>query len=83
MMNARKTSTFQIDGMSCASCVARVEKALLAVPGTTKASVNLANETVQVSYNDPVTDLIVVQALSDAGYPAVFEEAGDFSLLPG
>ncbi len=73
-MNARKTSTFQIDGMSCASCVARVEKALLAVPDITKAAVNLANETVQVSYNDPVTDLIVVQALSDAGYPAAFEE---------
>ncbi len=74
MMNAQITNTFQIEGMSCASCVGRVEKALLAVPEIAKASVNLANETVQVSYNGPATVMTIVQALSDAGYPAVSEE---------
>jgi Cu+-exporting ATPase len=74
MMNAQITNTYQVEGMSCASCVGRVEKALLAVPNVIKASVNLANETVRVSYNDPATDMTVVQALSDAGYPAVSEE---------
>ena len=33
-----------IEGMSCASCVARVERALRAVPGVAEASVNLATE---------------------------------------
>ncbi len=70
-MNTQSTSAFQIEGMSCASCVRRVEKALLAVPNITKAVVNLATETVQVSYDNPVTTVDVVKILSDTGYPAV------------
>jgi heavy metal translocating P-type ATPase len=73
-MNTPKINTFQIEGMSCASCVVRVEKALSAVPGVKNPSVNLANETVQVSYNDPATALTVTQALSDAGYPAAVQD---------
>ena len=38
-----------IEGMTCASCVARVEKALKAVPGVGSAEVNLATETATVS----------------------------------
>ncbi|MBM3566766.1 MAG: heavy-metal-associated domain-containing protein, partial [Alphaproteobacteria bacterium] len=34
--------TLAVGGMTCASCVSRVEKALLAVPGVEKAAVNLA-----------------------------------------
>ncbi|QEX86288.1 heavy-metal-associated domain-containing protein [Brucella melitensis] len=33
-----------VEGMSCASCVSKVEKALSGVPGVTRASVNLATE---------------------------------------
>ena len=39
----------QVEGMTCASCVARVEKALLKVPGVTQASVNLATEKATVT----------------------------------
>src|SRR5690554_4058343 len=38
------TYELDIDGMTCASCVGRAEKALLAVPGVTEATVNLATE---------------------------------------
>ncbi|MFN9390972.1 MAG: heavy metal translocating P-type ATPase, partial [Betaproteobacteria bacterium] len=38
----------RIEGMTCASCVSRVEKALLRVPGVTSASVNLATEQAEV-----------------------------------
>ena len=36
------TQTFEIEGLSCASCVGRAEKALASVPGVTSAQVNLA-----------------------------------------
>jgi len=73
-MNAHVTTSFQIEGMSCASCVGRVEKALSAIPGIADASVNLATETAQVSFEHTVDAQIVVETLEDAGYPAVTEE---------
>ena len=44
-----QSTVLQVEGMTCASCVGRVEKALLRVPGVTAASVNLATETAQVT----------------------------------
>ena len=44
----------QVAGMTCASCVMRVEKALKAVPGVTDASVNLATETASVQWRGQV-----------------------------
>ncbi|HCN88268.1 MAG TPA: hypothetical protein DIT28_03705, partial [Oxalobacteraceae bacterium] len=46
--NGSTDFTFNVSGMTCASCVARVEKALKNVPGVTQASVNLATEKAQV-----------------------------------
>src|SRR5512138_2972558 len=43
-----------IDGMTCASCVARVEKALARVPGVRSAAVNPATETAAVELAQPV-----------------------------
>ncbi|MDH4274124.1 MAG: heavy metal translocating P-type ATPase [Gammaproteobacteria bacterium] len=57
-----------IGGMSCAGCVASVEKALQAVPGVQAASVNFAEHTAQVTGNVAVVALI--QAVKDAGYDA-------------
>lgn len=59
-----------IEGMSCASCVSNVEKALNAVPGVTRASVNLATERahVELAGQVPVSDLI--KAVEKAGYEA-------------
>ncbi|EEA92334.1 copper-translocating P-type ATPase [Pseudovibrio sp. JE062] len=63
----------QIEGMNCASCVGRVEKALKSISGVINASVNLATESVQVNYDDSLTPKDVANALQEAGYPAVSE----------
>ncbi|MFT4960265.1 MAG: heavy metal translocating P-type ATPase [Paracoccaceae bacterium] len=57
------------DGMSCAACVGRAERAIAAVPGVTMASVNLATHTAQF-HGDADTIVAVQQALASAGYPA-------------
>jgi heavy metal translocating P-type ATPase len=65
-----RSITLAIDGMTCASCVARVEKALLAVPGVASATVNLATERASLSTSGTVTDRDLVAAVSSAGYEA-------------
>ena len=60
-----------IKGMTCASCVARVEKALAKVPGVVSASVNLATEQARVQVHAPVAVAALQQAVSQAGYEAV------------
>ncbi|KVD20482.1 copper-transporting ATPase [Burkholderia ubonensis] len=60
----------EIEGMTCASCVARVEKALAGVPGVTRASVNLATERATVGAAAGVTTAQLVDAVRQAGYQA-------------
>jgi heavy metal translocating P-type ATPase len=57
-----------IEGMTCASCVARVERALRSVPGVTNANVNLATERAHVTGQADATALI--RAIEAAGYDA-------------
>ncbi|EKS9794156.1 MULTISPECIES: heavy metal translocating P-type ATPase [Burkholderia] len=59
-----------IDGMTCASCVSRVEKALAKVPGVTRASVNLATERATVDAAPDVTAARLAEAVKQAGYGA-------------
>ena len=61
---------FDIRGMTCASCVARVEKALRRVPGVREASVNLATERARVQ-GDGIDVQAVVAAIDRAGYEAL------------
>jgi Cu+-exporting ATPase len=58
----------KIEGMSCASCVGRVERALAGVPGVDKASVNLATEMARVESSQPVDLAVLIQAIDKAGY---------------
>ena len=60
----------QIEGMTCASCVRRVEKALSKVTGVTEASVNFATERATVSYRGELDTGALTKAVSDAGYAA-------------
>lgn len=61
---------FRLEGMSCASCVLRAERALLAVPGVVRAVVNLSTETADVGFAPPATPAAMAAALAKAGYPA-------------
>ena len=69
-MESIKSITFGVQDMNCASCVGRVEKALLAVPGVQEAQVNLAAETATISIKDTFKADDVTTALDAAGYPA-------------
>jgi len=63
-----------IAGMTCASCVARVEKALGAVPGVQSASVNLATEAATIKVVPSVTMEALAKAVERAGYEVAREE---------
>jgi Cu+-exporting ATPase len=64
-----------IEGMTCASCVARVEKALKKVPGVGSAEVNLATETATVTLAAGARPESLVEAVQKAGYETHLEAA--------
>jgi Cu+-exporting ATPase len=65
-----------ISGMTCASCVRRVERALSSVDGVSSASVNLTTESAEVSVTAPVEPATLVAAVGRAGYGAELISAG-------
>jgi len=71
-MNANiQKSTLEIEGMSCAACVTRVEKSLMQVPGVETASVNLSTEKAHVEYSAFLKDPeLLLAAVERAGYKA-------------
>ena len=76
--------TLAVQGMTCASCVGRVEKALAQVPGVVEASVNLATETAQVRLrgrgDEAAQIATLVAAVVAAGYQAT--KASDDGAAP-
>lgn len=63
-----QTVVLPIEGMTCASCVGRVERALQAVPGVSQAHVNLATEKAEVRFSNPVTYDLLVRTVENTGY---------------
>lgn len=63
-------TTLGIEGMSCASCVGRVEKTLSALPGVSDVSVNLASEQARLSVDGSDRLQDAAEALDKLGYPA-------------
>src|SRR4030042_488491 len=61
-------SIFPVSGMTCASCVARVEEALSSVPGVISVMVNLASEKATVEYMEGTQIADMRRAVKDAGY---------------
>ena len=62
--------TFGVENMTCASCVARVERALSEVEGVVSAHVNLATESARVDVKPSLAARDLASALQNAGYPA-------------
>ncbi len=73
-----ETMTLPVEGMTCASCVVRVEKALKKVEGVTGASVNFATEKATITFDaGAVSAEELAQAVGDAGYSLVLPAAGE------
>ena len=69
--SSRSTCTLDIGGMTCASCVRHVEKALSRIDGVRSAEVNLATEAATVSFDPQAAGLSeLTAAVAAAGYTA-------------
>lgn len=76
---AAKTLDISISGMTCASCVGRVERALSSVPGVMHAGVNLATERAHVQASADTTESDLLQAIKKAGYESTLVGAASGS----
>lgn len=69
-----ETIRIRLQGMSCASCANRVEKAIKEVSGVIECNVNFALSQATVSYNSQKTNLTYIQeSVREAGYYAFAE----------
>jgi Cu+-exporting ATPase len=75
MNRAADSFTLDIEGMSCASCVARIEKALGKVDGVDKAMVNFATESATITGNHLKPETLI-RAVEAAGYKASQKKTG-------
>ncbi|WP_268833036.1 heavy metal translocating P-type ATPase [Tetragenococcus halophilus] len=68
------SQSFDIEGMTCASCVQAIEKSVGKVEGVQEVAVNLATEKMNVSYDeDAINAGDIIKAVQDAGYQAAVE----------
>ncbi|MES2407615.1 MAG: heavy metal translocating P-type ATPase [Pseudomonadota bacterium] len=74
IQQAMQEQRLKITGMTCASCVARVEKGLRKVPGVNDVSVNLATEQATVTAGKDVTTAELVTAIQQTGYDVAVQE---------
>lgn len=72
--------TLPIEGMTCASCVGRVEKALKKVEGVENSEVNLATENAMISSSQPLDLIAVTKAVERAGYKVLASQPIELSI---
>lgn len=78
MKDATKNVNFAVHGMTCASCVRRVERSIAKLEGIGQVNVNLAAESVRVEILDPsLRPQIVIDTITKAGYEAKLIERAD------
>jgi len=70
-----KTEKFDVTGMTCASCVAHVEKSVSKLAGIKTINVNLLTNSMSVSFDEQnLTTLSIENAVEEAGYKAHLRE---------
>ncbi len=70
-----ETYTLPVEGMTCASCVARIEKKLIKVDGIQNATANLASENVNIIFDRTKVDLNkIAKVIEDTGYKLILPE---------
>ncbi len=75
---------FDITGMTCSACSARVEKSVSRLPGIHEVSVNLLKNSMVASYDESVLNVQeIVQAVEKAGYGAAIKSAGNNRQMKG
>ncbi|WP_114011658.1 heavy metal translocating P-type ATPase [Cohaesibacter intestini] len=74
-MSQSISDTYQLQGMSCASCAGRVEKAVKKLDGVLDATINLANQTAILTLDRPVEQQVLIETFKKVGYPAVTRES--------
>ncbi len=65
-----KTQSFNVSGMSCSACSARVEKVVANLDGVKSVSVSLLTNSMLVEYDAPLTQKDICKAVANAGYKA-------------
>ena len=75
---AMRRTTLLVDGMTCAACVAQIERSLAAVDGVIEARVNYASGRASVACRDSVNDAELQAAVIGAGYGARMPEDVDY-----
>ena len=65
------TKTMIIEGMMCAHCTGRVQKALSAVNGVSSVEMSLEGKSATLTLTNPVDDKVLTDAVTEAGYEVV------------
>ena len=80
-MTDSEKKTFNVEGMTCAACVNRVEKALLNLDGISSAVVNLISHSAQIEFDpDKIKDKQIIKTVEKAGYTA-YEKTDDLAFM--
>ena len=75
--------SFNVTGMTCSACSARVERAVKKMEGTAEVSVNLLTNTMTLSYDEAVTSpAAIIAVVEDAGYGASVKGTGGVQAAP-
>ncbi|QOW46184.1 MULTISPECIES: heavy metal translocating P-type ATPase [Acinetobacter] len=80
MSSQQYQETLSIEGMTCASCVGRVEKALKKVEGVDTAHVNLATEKAVIQSSHPLDRELLIKAVERAGYDVTASPAIELTI---
>ena len=78
-----RKETFNVTGMTCSACAARVERAVKKIEGTADVSVNLLTNTMTLAYDEAAANpAAIIAAVEDAGYGASVKSAASAQAAP-